>query len=155
VLLDGRTVKTPACRPLLVPSRMLAMAIAAEFQGQSPNIVRTILQPMYRLQWQVQDANFTREQLLDRVLEYVDSDPVCLREPISDRTRKVCLSTAVAWMSLWFHIIQPFSSRVWARFKWVRSGESQVWVKGHKGYACWSVHVHCPISDQGDPKLCV
>lgn len=81
---------------------MLAMAIAAEFQGQSPNIVRPILQPMYRLQWQVQDATFTREQLIDRMLEYVDSDPVCLREPISDRTRKVCLSTAVAWMSLWF-----------------------------------------------------
>jgi chaperone required for assembly of F1-ATPase len=89
VLLDGRKVKTPARQPLSVPSRMLAMAIAAEFQGQGSDYVRPILQPLYRLQWQVQDAAFTSEQLIERLLKYVDSDPVCLLEPLNLRTMKV------------------------------------------------------------------
>lgn len=90
MLLDGRKVKTPSHAPLAVPSQMLAMAIAAEFQGQTDSLVRPIMQPLFRLQWQVQEAAFTPTQLVERLLQYVDSDPVCLRTPrraLSSRVR--------------------------------------------------------------------
>jgi len=35
VLLDGRQLKTPARHPLAVPSRALALAIAAEWRWQA------------------------------------------------------------------------------------------------------------------------
>ena len=38
VALDGRTVKTPARKPLAVPARKLADAIAAEWAGQEEKI---------------------------------------------------------------------------------------------------------------------
>lgn len=42
VVLDGKRVKTPTMRRLAVPSRMLALAIAAEFQYQSGDLVRCL-----------------------------------------------------------------------------------------------------------------
>ena len=52
--------------------------------------VRPITQPMYRLQWQVQLASFNRQELVDKMLHYVDSDPVCMRTPVDTLSRKVC-----------------------------------------------------------------
>jgi chaperone required for assembly of F1-ATPase len=89
VLLDGKRIKTPSKAPLAVPSQLLAMAIAAEFQSQSDDYIRPITQPLYRLQWQAQDAAFSRGEMIDRLLAYVDSDPVCLRQPLAPTTRKV------------------------------------------------------------------
>lgn len=40
MLLDGRRVKTPSKEVLTVPSKLIAMAIAAEFQLQGPDYVR-------------------------------------------------------------------------------------------------------------------
>eukprot|EP00892_Ulva_mutabilis_P008893 jgi/Ulvmu1/6376/UM003_0004.1 len=81
VLLDGRRVKTPNKDVLKVPSQLLAVAIAAEFQYQAKDYVRPITQPLFRLQWQAQHAAFSHQELIDRMLQYVDSDPVCMRTP--------------------------------------------------------------------------
>jgi ATP12 chaperone protein len=150
VLLDGRTIKTPKKAVLTVPSHMLAIGIAAEFQAQAADAVcshaahlgnllsaivpaismhygrmahplslqrslesivknsasapikhgryvtmrlclqvRPITQPLYRLQWQAQDAAFKRGDLIDRLLSHVDTDPVCLRQPPGPSQRKV------------------------------------------------------------------
>lgn len=45
VLLDGRRVKTPNKDVLHVPSKLLAMAIAAEFQYQGKDYVRICHKP--------------------------------------------------------------------------------------------------------------
>lgn len=44
VLLDGRRIKTPSKEVLKVPSRLIAMAIAAEFQYQAQDYVRSSTQ---------------------------------------------------------------------------------------------------------------
>lgn len=89
VLLDGRRVKTPQKEVLLVPSRMLAMAAAAEFQYQSADLVRPITQPIYRLLWQSQDAPRSSQDLIDQMLQYIDCDPVCARQPARGATVNV------------------------------------------------------------------
>jgi len=38
ILLDGRTIRTPGEHRLSVPSKMLAMAIAAEWESQTKGI---------------------------------------------------------------------------------------------------------------------
>ena len=48
VLLDGRQVKTPAGKPLAVPGRALAEAIAAEWNAQGETIVPASL-PLTKL----------------------------------------------------------------------------------------------------------
>lgn len=57
--------------------------------------IRPITQPLYRLQWQVQDRAFSRPEMIDRLLAHVDTDPVCLRQPPSATTRTVrCLPSS-------------------------------------------------------------
>jgi len=58
--------------------------------------IRPITQPLFRLQWQVQHAAFTHQELIDRMLQYVDSDPVCMRTPDDFATHKVCRANTVA-----------------------------------------------------------
>lgn len=53
ILLDGKRVKTPSSEPLSVPSRLLACAIAAEFQYQSSEYVRLSPWLLYLCSWLV------------------------------------------------------------------------------------------------------
>ena len=48
VLLDGRPVQTPARNVLALPTEKLALAIAAEWQGQGEEVIATAM-PLLRL----------------------------------------------------------------------------------------------------------
>jgi len=79
VTLDGRPVKTPGKRELVVPSPALAVAIAAEWEAQQGEIFRETM-PLTRLAGVTIDRNSTeRDAVVRQVAHYAGTDLVCYR----------------------------------------------------------------------------
>ena len=79
VLLDGRSVKTPAGNRLILPTEKLAAAIAAEWRGQGDTIIATSM-PLLRLANTVIDGVATRRaEVTDAVLRFAENDLLCYR----------------------------------------------------------------------------
>lgn len=74
VRLDGRTPRSPAGAPLLLPTRALAGAVAAEWEAQGPE-VDTAAMPLTRLAYTAIDrALASRDALADEMRRYAGSD---------------------------------------------------------------------------------
>jgi chaperone required for assembly of F1-ATPase len=81
VQLDGRSVKTPAGRPLSLPTRALADAIVAEWNAQGDEIAPETL-PLTRLANSAIDGVAGREgETVQDIVNYAGSDLVCYRAP--------------------------------------------------------------------------
>jgi len=79
VALDGRLVKTPAKRDLIVSSAALAAAMAAEWNAQQGDIRRETM-PLTRLAGVTIDRNAAqREAIVRQVARYAGTDLVCYR----------------------------------------------------------------------------
>jgi chaperone required for assembly of F1-ATPase len=79
VALDGRTVKTPSRRDLVVPGGPLAVAIAEEWEGQQEE-VRPETMPLMRLAAMTLDrVAGQRETIVQQVANYAGTDLVCYR----------------------------------------------------------------------------
>jgi chaperone required for assembly of F1-ATPase len=79
VLLDGKTVKTPARETLLLPTPALAEAIADEWRAQGNEIVPATM-PMLRLANTAQDGvATTRQDVIAAILRFGEHDLVCYR----------------------------------------------------------------------------
>jgi chaperone required for assembly of F1-ATPase len=79
VALDGRLAETPGKRDLIVPSRALAAAVAAEWTAQQGE-VRPPTMPLTRLAATAIDRIATqRETIVERVADYAATDLVCYR----------------------------------------------------------------------------
>ncbi len=79
VLLDGRALKTPAKLPLLLPTRALAEAVAAEWQAQ-PETIEPYGMPLMRLAATALDrVAVQRPRVVDEVAAYGGSDLLCYR----------------------------------------------------------------------------
>jgi len=79
VALDGRFVKTPGKRHLVVPSLALATAIAAEWESQQSEIRRETM-PLTRLAGVTIDRSAAeREAIVRQVAHYAGTDLVCYR----------------------------------------------------------------------------
>lgn len=79
IRLDGRPVRTPGRAPLVVTSRPLAEAIAAEWAAQAETILPRTM-PMTRLASTAVDrVTPQREQVIDDVAAYAGTDLVCYR----------------------------------------------------------------------------
>jgi len=79
VALDGRLVKTPGRRDLIVPSAALAAEIAAEWEAQQEEIHRETM-PLMRLAGATIDRNTAqREAIVRQVADYAGTDLVCYR----------------------------------------------------------------------------
>jgi chaperone required for assembly of F1-ATPase len=79
LLLDGKTAKTPARKPLILPTRTLAQAIAAEWEGQGSEIDPAKM-PLTRL------ANLAIDRIAaeaaairEEIVRYASSDHVLYR----------------------------------------------------------------------------
>ena len=81
VQLDGRAVKTPAKTPLVVPTRAMAAAIAAEWDAQEGAIdPRTM--PVTRSTNAAIDKVATQHaEVAQMIADYGDSDLLCYRAP--------------------------------------------------------------------------
>ena len=77
LLLDGRTVRTPAKRELAVPSRALAEALAAEWEAQRDSI-DPLSMPLSRIVNSAIDGVAGRErEVRAAILAYADGDLLC------------------------------------------------------------------------------
>jgi len=96
VLLDGKPIRTPAKAPLVVRSKTLAEAVAAEWQAQGETIKPAAL-PLTRLAGTAIDlVAQRREQVVAEIAKYATTDLVCYRanEPSELAARQHC-----AWQS--------------------------------------------------------
>ncbi len=79
VLLDGRQIKTLAGKPLSVPTRELAQAIADEWNAQGETIAPASL-PLTKLANTAIDAVLERKaEVADDIVKYAGADLVCYR----------------------------------------------------------------------------
>ena len=79
VLLDGKTVKTPARQTLLLPTRALAEAIGEEWRSQDQDIMPASM-PMLRLANTTQDGIVaTRPDVIAAILRFGEHDLLCYR----------------------------------------------------------------------------
>jgi len=79
VALDRRPIKTPGKRELIVPNRVLAAAIAEEWNGQEREIRPTTM-PLTRLATTAIDRVATqRKAIIEETANYAGTDLVCYR----------------------------------------------------------------------------
>ena len=79
VLLDGRQIKTPKKRALVLPTRALAEAIAAEWRAQT-DVINPARMPLTRSANTAIDAVAdTLDDVADDIVAYAGSDLVCYR----------------------------------------------------------------------------
>ena len=76
VRLDGKLLQTPAKRELHVPSRALAEAIAAEWQGQGATVSPLAL-PLTRLVSTALDRVARRTEVVAEIAKYAATDLLC------------------------------------------------------------------------------
>lgn len=94
ILLDGRPVRTPKKRALVLPTRALAAAVAAEWDAQTDNIDPSLM-PLTRFSNTAIDA--VSEQLdavANDIAAYAGSDLLCYR---AENEANLAASQAAAW----------------------------------------------------------
>jgi len=79
IQLDGRDVKTPAKAPLVVPTRVLAEAIAAEWQAQEDQIEPDTMPMTRRANAAIDKVTHQRAEVADMLAAYGESDLLCHR----------------------------------------------------------------------------
>jgi chaperone required for assembly of F1-ATPase len=94
VTLDGRSVKTPAGRPLVLPTRALAEAVAGEWNAQGETIDPASL-PLTKLANTAVDGVADRNaKVADEILSYAATDLVCYRAAYPE---ELAAAQAKAW----------------------------------------------------------
>jgi len=79
IILDGKPIKTPGRRDLLVPSEALAAAIAEEWNAQATE-VRAAKMPLTRFATTTVDRVATqRDAIIRQTANYAGTDLVCYR----------------------------------------------------------------------------
>jgi chaperone required for assembly of F1-ATPase len=97
VLLDGRPLRTPARHPLLVPSRPLAEAIAAEWQAQGPTVQPETMPLTQFASTAIDRVRPNRVAVVDAVVAYAETDLLCYR---ADDSPELAAREARCWQPL-------------------------------------------------------
>ncbi|KAF8894692.1 hypothetical protein BD779DRAFT_1502408 [Infundibulicybe gibba] len=105
VTLDGRTLKTPAGNPLLLPPRktLLATLIAAEWDHQE-KLLKPHTLPMTSIATRALDALVdasTRAEVQRALLNYLDTDTICFHEDYPPPLTKEKLGAVLAGFDHW------------------------------------------------------
>jgi chaperone required for assembly of F1-ATPase len=107
VTLDGRTIKTPAKRLLLMPSRLIAEAVAAEWDAQK-DVIDPSSMPLTRLANSVIDGVADRPQdVADDVAKYLGSDALFYR---ADHPEALTARQAQLWDPVLFWAAETFGA---------------------------------------------
>jgi chaperone required for assembly of F1-ATPase len=135
LLLDGKPVRTPAKKQLLLPTRALADAVAAEWEGQKVRI-DPVTMPLTRLANSAIDGVMGREtEVRADIARYAGSDLICYR---AEAPPELVRRQAQAWdpVLVWtrealgasFHVAQgimPTTQRAPAAHSVARAIEAQ------------------------------
>jgi chaperone required for assembly of F1-ATPase len=100
VLLDGKSLRSPAKRPFVLPTEPLAAAIAAEWQAQGEKVDPRSMPLMQFAATAIDRLSDDRAALIDEIAGYGRSDLVCYRaqEPPSlVRRQDAVWQPLVAW----------------------------------------------------------
>lgn len=124
VVLDGRPVRTPARAPLVLPSRVLAAAVAREWQDQ-PEMIDPLAMPLTRAANSAIDRVApAREGVIAMLAEYGETDLLCYRaeapgalaerqaaawDPLLDWAAKAMRARLVCGVGV-MHVAQPEAS---------------------------------------------
>lgn len=102
IALDGKPVRTPAGKPLVMPGAALADALAGEWAGQGEEIDRETM-PLTRLACSALDlVPARRAEIVAGVAAYAETDLVCYRvddPPALARLQEACWQPLVTWAS--------------------------------------------------------
>lgn len=79
VHLDGKTLRTPAKKPLILPCRPLADALAAEWQAQGEDIVPATMPLMQLVSTAIDRIVPHRNAVMDEMMRYAETDLLCYR----------------------------------------------------------------------------
>ncbi|MBL3560039.1 ATP12 family chaperone protein [Rhodovulum sulfidophilum] len=79
VLLDGRPVKTPAKRPLAVPTRAMAEAVAAEWDAQEDQVAPLSMPVTRAANAAIDKVMEQRAEVAELIAAYGESDLLCHR----------------------------------------------------------------------------
>lgn len=109
VALDGRPVKTPAKAPLVVPTRMLADAIAAEWDAQT-EVVDPRTMPVTRgANAAIDKVRIQHAEVAELLAAYGESDLLCYR---ADAPAELCARQAEQWDPLLDWLEDTFGVRL-------------------------------------------
>jgi chaperone required for assembly of F1-ATPase len=100
VVLDGKPIKTPLRKNLALPTRKLAEAVAEEWCAQGEEI-KPLTMPFNRLANTAVDRGAReREQIVDDILRYANSDLLCYRTEEAElaERQRAAWEPVLAWL---------------------------------------------------------
>src|SRR5262249_59474138 len=97
ILLDARTLQTPARNPLLLPHRALADGIAAEWDAQTEKIVPATMPLMQLAATAIDRTAVQRDQAIEEIVGYAQTDLVCYR---AERPPALVARQSATWQPL-------------------------------------------------------
>lgn len=109
VELDGRAVKTPAKAPLLVPTRAMAEAIAAEWDAQEGEIKPAAMPVTRAANASIDKVAHQHAEVATLIAAYGDSDLLCYR---ADSPAELAERQAAAWDPLLDWAQESFGARL-------------------------------------------
>lgn len=109
VHLDGKPVLTPAKNALMVPSRALAEAIAAEWQSQD-TMINPLALPLTRLvSTAIDRVTQRRDAVIAEIAKYAETDLLCYRAATPP---ELAARQHAAWQNLLDWAAQRFGARL-------------------------------------------
>ncbi|KEO52765.1 ATP12 family chaperone protein [Thioclava pacifica] len=109
VALDGRAVKTPAKAPLVVPTRALAEAIAAEWDAQEDKIAPHTMPVTRSANAAIDKVTHQHDEVVTHVAEYGETDLLCYR---ADKPAELVALQAEKWDPLLDWAAQTYGLRL-------------------------------------------
>ncbi len=97
VTLDGRPVPTPANASLILPTRILAEAVATEWQSQGDEISPQSMRLTRLANTAIDRVSRQRDAVIDEVAGYAGTDLVCYR---AERPAALAARQRAAWQPL-------------------------------------------------------
>jgi chaperone required for assembly of F1-ATPase len=97
ILLDARTLQTPARAPLSVPRRALAEALAAEWDAQTEKVVPATMPLMRLAATAIDRTTAQRGAVIDEIVGYAETDLVCYR---AERPPELVARQGAVWQPL-------------------------------------------------------
>ncbi len=109
VTLDGKTVNTPARRPLVLPNELIAGAIAREWSAQGETIEPDSMPLMRLAATAIDRVSENRHAVVNEIATYGETDLICYRaaEPEDLKGRQ-----AEAWQPLVDWCAERFNARL-------------------------------------------
>ena len=133
VTLDGRPVKTPAKAALVVPSRTLAEAIAAEWEAQTEVVDPRTMPATRGANAAIDKVAKQHGEVAEMLAAYGDSDLLCYR---ADGPEELCARQATQWDPMLDWLEESFGVRLS-----VQAGVMHV-AQPDKGLAVLAAEVH-------------